>query len=390
MVFTKHHYVYVTLEWIPSSIKVKPEGTLDLANNRIQELWYTAETDLHTGYDEIHMNVRVPVEHSEIDPEQCTFDSHLYYAFKQNYPLTVTLVDNSYTSFADALLTKYAAFADPDAAFANAYGASGIKYAISANQVLPGGTSELIATASGVSTPIAEIDVKTINNEPGFDSWTPAYNSVVIRYKDNDVAKDVLNYAGHKELAYGKTLTGKIQIKAYNQCGDYLPLNNSTFNVRFLRPLNVEVTDAQLEDALDAGSTIDLQNLLKFTDWRDVNLNEDAHLYRYYDVQAIKVGQYVNGSLKLATGTNINGVATTNLGGGTLGSTTIASVTPQMELVYNAASIVDATNKGTITYYNHTNNIGDFKIQIPLIVVYKWGNLPVILNVNVKHTQGNN
>jgi hypothetical protein len=306
--------------------------------------------------------------------------------------LTISGVDGVYSTFQNANLTKYVEFtdlADP----ATVKGVSGNVYKLTVGKYSDGDTFKSCLYAAKTSSPatkqpVAYLDIKEINSEDGGDSWNSVYESNVVRYTDEPYAKDILNAYGHTELAKGQTLTARLAIRANNGCFD-LPLTDNEYNVRFLRPLNFTVSAANVTDAVDFGSTIDLDKLIAITDWRDIDLPLGSFLYNYYGVESIKVGTinasaqpvYVSGSSLNYQGTPV----TTTLGGS---EKNLYEIAPKLELTYTPGDFV--TSFGTIKYFNHTANVGDFKINIPLILTYKWGYLTATLTVNVKHTTGNN
>ena len=77
--------------------------------------------------------------------------------------------------------------------------------------------------------------------------------TATVTYQDGVFAKDVLNYAGAQNLAKGQTLSATIAISAGNGCDKPLIVNNNPYNVRFLRPITVNVSKApNLQDGKDS------------------------------------------------------------------------------------------------------------------------------------------
>lgn len=391
---TVHHYVYVTLTWTPEPLNVTPSGVIGDAN-KIPEMWYTAWTNQHGGFDETHLNVAVPNNEST-NPAECTFESHLLYPWKNEMKLAVTEIASVYTGYEDVNLTKFFNF-DPTLDPATAVGVSGAEYVLTAE-----GKTLYAALKSSPANKQA-IAVISDNNTTSYTTW--GTDDPTVTYQETAYAKDLLNAFGHTELAKGQTLTGKIIITAVNKCEKPIALTGNTYNVRFLRPVNMTVADgAQMTDALNNGSTIDLADFLAFTDWRSDDpmsfFSTHRNYYKYYGLQSITIGYInknnpaqligANENEPAVTSGSLKSVITTTLAGGTLGTTTLASVTPNMDLVYTPATgSLDNYNMGKLTYYNNGENINKaFQLQVPIVLTYKWGYLTGILNVTVNPTIG--
>jgi hypothetical protein len=59
----------------------------------------------------------------------------------------------------------------------------------------------------------------------------------------------MLNYKAHNALA-DNVIKAIIGLQAQNACGKALALTNNTFDVRFLRPINVFNADKEITDAV--------------------------------------------------------------------------------------------------------------------------------------------
>lgn len=392
---TVHHYVYVTLTWTPDPLSVDPKGELN-NNLKIAEMWYKAWTDQHGGFDETHLNVAVPNNEST-NPAECTYVSHLLYPWINEMKLAVTGVDSKYVGYDNANLTKYFNF-DPTLDPSTAVGVSGAQYVLTAE----GRT--LYAALVGSPAVKQAVAVISENNTTSYTTW--GTDDPTVTYQETAYAKDLLNAFSHKELAKGQTLTGKIVITAFNKCGKELPLTGNTYNVRFLRPINMNVADgATMVDAHNDGSTIDLADFLSFTDWRSDDpmsfFSTHRNYYKYYGLQSIVVGEISKTNPANLTGHaqagapvtsgSLKQVVTTTLAGGTLGTTKLSDVAPNMELIYTPATgALDNYNLGKLTYYNNGENTNkEFLLNVPLVLVYKWGYLTGNLVITVNKTIGN-
>lgn len=390
---TVHHYVYVTLTWTPKPLNVTPSGTIS-DNLKINEMWYEAWTNNHGGFAETHLNVAVPAV-NETYSALCTFTSHLLYPWKNEMKLAVSEIDAVYKGYEDVNLTKYFNF-DPTLEPKTVTGISGAKYVLTVD-----GTT-LYAALEG--TPAVKRPVAVIaNNTASYTTW--GSDDPTVTYQETAYAKDILNAYSHAQLAKGETVTAKIIITALNKCDKPIALTNNTYNVRFLRPVNMNVADgATMTDALNSGSTIDFGDYLSFTDWRSDDpmsfFSTHRNYYKYYGLQSITVGYInpanpaqligANDNEPAVTSGSLRSVITTNLAGGNLDKTTLAEVTPNMDIVYTPATgSLDNYNLGKLTYYNNGENINKaFQIRVPLVLTYKWGYLTGVLNVTINPTIG--
>lgn len=391
---TLYHYVYVTLTWAPKPLNVTPSGTIS-DNLKINEMWYEAWTNNHGGFAETHLNVAVPNNEST-NPAECTFVSHLLYPWKNEMKLAVSEIDPVYVGYEDVNLTKYFNF-DSTLEPNHVTGISGAEYVLTVD-----GKN---LYAAQVATPLVKQLVAVIsdNNTASYTTW--GTDDPTVTYQETAYAKDILNAYSHTQLAKGETVTAKIIITALNKCEKPIALSNNTYNVRFLRPVNMNVADgATMTDALNSGSTIDFGDYLSFTDWRSDDpmsfFSTHRNYYKYYGLQSITIGYInkanpaqligANENEPAVTSGSLRSVITTNLAGGNLNSTTLASVTPNMDIVYTPATgNLDNYNMGKLTYYNNGENINKaFQIRVPLVLTYKWGYLTGVLNVTIQPTPG--
>ncbi len=211
----------------------------------------------------------------------------------------------------------------------------------------------------------------------------------------NDVAKMLLNAWAHDaNIAYAPV----VGVKAYSaECG--IKLDDSyKFNARFLRPIDVIGKDGgKFTDADDNGSIVNILDLFKFIDWRNKEFvtgdRKNVWYFGYYNIKNLTV--------------DIEGITTT-MGGGTLGTTKLNSITKQCTFEqigggdvnftsYNKAASGNAATYnaikealGQIKYVNNGNNVADFTVRIPVIVTYEWGTINTYVDCTVENTLGNN
>lgn len=211
-----------------------------------------------------------------------------------------------------------------------------------------------------------------------------------------------------------------VALDVYNTPGE----NNKTYSIwesSWQRPINFLNSEPRVvEDAEDNGEFISILDLLKFYDWRGpVKGHMDGDqtwLWAYYNISSLKIYMHPE---------NI----TTDMHGGELGKTTLASRSNKVHLYPAtfpaAAGVKTATTKdvaesfafdlsaynssnrnnllvyalkndqvwknkfGYIYYENNGDNVTDFTVRIPLDVCYEWGHFSTYVDVKIKRTQGN-
>lgn len=365
--FAKSH-ITITLTWTPKELNVDPTVTVN-DESKIAELWFSfnSATSASNGglKQENHLNVAVP--NNNLTEAACTFVNSLLYPFVGN-EVGMSGLDPVYT---DYTTTKASfAFTTVSNAPAKVQGVSGATY-------------DLIADGANLKAKLGltEQVIAVIDN-----SVTPA----TITFQENDYAKDVLNYAGAQDLAYGKTLSATIAISANNtKCGKPLTVKNNTYNVRFLRPITVNVSKpAHLKDAVDNGSSLEIADCLSFIDWRNIAFTAANKYLQYYGVKGVYVGEFRNGQLHKADPNDITGDVYTNLNGANF-KKTLKEILPDIRLSYNQAAAISLTQVGVLNYKNAGNVLGfEFQIRVPFIVEYKWGYVVVPMDITIDPTIG--
>ena len=228
-------------------------------------------------------------------------------------------------------------------------------------------------------------------------------NHMKIKYFDEDkdvepypfkstIAKALLNYRAHNALD-GEFLTANVAVGAkYKTCD--VPLENNTFNVRFLRPINVASNDKAVQDADKDPQKISLLSMVKFSDWRDLAF--DTKFWFYYQIKSIEVVG-VGDEDDLRTNKKIM----TNLGADNVDAAltkALANVSQEVLFTYHApetayvAEYDQAPNDldfGYIEYENLGSTMRDFKVRVPLKVTYYWGDVYTYADIVVKKTLNN-
>ena len=335
-----------------------PSASLDLDPQKNATVWAAKDGVAGSGKYELDMNVNSPNDHNIKVNGDKPFEKTLAEAFVGNEINAAAILTNLVDKTADK---EYAASKlTLDLQFAKANegkefkGVSGKTYVLSVAD--KGKTLEAKIKGTDATQAVVKIDGEKVNAQKAV-------------YQETQFAKDLLNYKKHNELDEN-TLTAIVGIYARNHCNE-LPLTNNTFNVRFLRPLNITNTSAEVEDAGTEAQVIDLMSLLTFTDWRDAWQVGYDKFYGIKDVKVVGVadGQKISQNSEVLTDQN-----------GNTKMVPLQSVNGAIDFVYN---------DGKLTYKNYNTTTADFKVQIPVVVTYDWGEVPQTIIVNVKRTHSN-
>lgn len=335
-----------------------PSASLDLDPQKNATVWAAKDGVAGSGKYELDMNVNSPNDHNIIDHGDKPFQKTLAEAFVGNKINAAAILTNLVDKTAD---NEYAASnLTLDLQFAKANdgkefkGVSGKTYVLSV--AANGKTLEANIKGKTDKQAVVKIEGRDVNAQKAV-------------YQETEFAKDLLNYKKHNELDEN-TLTAIVGIYANNGC-HVLPLTNNTFNVRFLRPLNITNTSAEVEDAGTEAQVIDLMKLLTFTDWRDAWQNGYD---KFYGIKGVKVAG-VDNNQKISQNADV----LTDQNGNTK-MVPLQSVNGAIDFVYSY---------GKLTYKNYNTTTADFKVQIPVVVTYDWGEVPQTIIVNVKRTHSN-
>ena len=335
-----------------------PSASLNLDAVKNSTIWSAKNGVAGSGKYEFDMNVNSPNDYDIKANGDKPFTKTLAEAFVGNKldaaQIITNLVDKTAKGeYAASKLTLDLVF-DASNAGKEFKGISGKTYVLSVSE--DGKT--LNAAVKGTTAPQAIVKITGTG-----------VNAEKAEYQETAFAKDLLNYKAHNALD-DNTLTAVIGVLAKNACHK-LPLTNNTFNVRFLRPLNITNTTANVEDAGDAAQVIDLMKLMTFTDYRDLWQNGYE---KFYGITGVKVVDVEDGE-KISTNADV----TTNQNGEKNAS--LQNVNGAIDFVYHA--------NGTLTYKNYNSTTADFWVKIPVVVTYDWGEVPQTITVNVKRTHSN-
>lgn len=325
-------YVYVKLTWTPSAINLKPSTTFG-NENKIKSYWYAANSAVAgTGYDEVHGNVEVVGTEGANDEYVFDLKNALVGNKLSVNPLTAPYADlNQELKLTFGFVTGKGLFASED--------------------------GKQVYAEKELTNVVASLDPVT----------------GIVTYANNETAKKLLNAYGHKDLK--NTVTAIVAVKA-TICGNIdVPVASNEFNVKFLRPINVEEATASFEDAETAGSTADIK--LTFTDWRDHNFTDTKvtkglDYFKYYGVKEIAVDTEN---------------ATTDLNGNS--SQTLKELTDKVKFKFSAPRTISANNYGDLKYENNGLTVGQFHVYFPATITYDWGTIKTTITATVGKTQSN-
>ena len=236
----------------------------------------------------------------------------------------------------------------------------------------------------------------------------------VVSYQDNDVAKELLNaYESVPSDYEAAQLFANIGVTAYSSCNTALSLSGAVNPYYFLRPINAKGVDGKFfidgKDLHVDESNINLFELFDFTDWRGEKFVKapgdytNLWYFKYYNVKNIKV--------------DLDNV-TTDLDGGTLGTTKLSDKTTSIHLEYWFGPRTSPTAQYTTTaaanipvnivasaepnwgighynglidkfgYIHYHNNLStvskDFTICVPVSFTYDWGVVNTHVDILVK------
>lgn len=335
-----------------------PSASLNLDPQKNATVWAAKDGVAGSGKYELDMNVNSPNDHNIKANGDKPFEKTLAEAFVGNEINAAAILTNLVDKTAGKEYSASKLTLDLQFAKANEgkefKGVSGTTYVLSVAD--KGKTLEANIKGQRATQAVVKIEGEKVNAQKAV-------------YQETEFAKDLLNYKKHNELDEN-TLTAIVGIYAKNACHE-LSLTNNTFNVRFLRPLNITNTSAEVEDAGTEAQVIDLMKLLTFTDWRDAW--QDGY-DKFYGIMGVKVAD-VNDGQKIS----INSKVLTDQNGNTK-MVPLQSVNGAIDFVYN---------DGKLTYKNYNTTTADFKVQIPVVVTYDWGEVPQTIIVNVKRTHSN-
>lgn len=184
----------------------------------------------------------------------------------------------------------------------------------------------------------------------------------------------------------------------FNDCDVVLPLTDDTkwFSEYLLRPINVvgNAGDNAFIDAEDNGSTLNLADVLDFSDWRTQQFKNEGYTnvwyYAFYGIQSVTVDvdnimtnmNSADGSFRLLKNVAPEVSIEPHYG-------SFATLPNYNNARHGNASTWSAIRRmfGTITYHNNGNPIGEGNVlRLPIKVTYDWGTLTTSVDIPIKST----
>ena len=395
---------------------VKPEGSVQ---TRIPEYWYSDNMSQWYGTqwmngEGIHVNVNQPKDNGSTKP----FENNLNSTWKgwsldnTQYYQPEFKIEGKFDSYTPAILAEnYKYYFRPEINGKEIVGASGTKYTLSVDKASAYDqcTKKDYIFEEGEDIQAAELkNVFDVNS--GIYANTKLYanevaiaeiNDNIIKYLDNATAQDILNAYAHDDA---ESLTALIGITTSSACDVVLSLTDNVYPARFQRPVDIVGVEGKIfTDAEANGSVIDIMDLFKFNDWRDVKFIgdngelTDAWLFGYYKFTKAKAD--IKGIITtLGMGEN---ATREDLDKGEL----LSNINTQVNFVQidnkefsintpTAANYQAIYNKvkdgfGKIQYNNNNNNVKQFWVRIPVEFSYDWGTIRAYVDCQVNHTMGN-
>ena len=359
-------------------------ATIDWANQKIEKYWYnknTAETADVSKNDvtyEIHANVPAVEDELRADADSLTnlFSSE----FRGNDVIIASMVKSDQEGF-NATAWTYSLVFDQSNVGKKFMGNDGKEYTLGVTD-----EGKTLTAKTGAKLPEAVAKLVLIDESKAGEPDEADYTQVV--YQHTTAAEALLNYASHSEFnnkndeVLNKTLTAVIGVLGKSEC-QTLKLSNNTFNVRFLRPIDVINKQKEIEDAsTDQMQVIKLLDLISFKDWRDAwkGANPGGSYYTYYGIKGVYVG---DAEVKLADGEALSSIDAVKANLDHKGMEQLNNITNQLDFIYSSE------NGGQLVYKNVSSTVQTFELEIPIRVEYIWGNLYTVATVTVNRTHHN-
>ena len=368
--------VYVVFK---TKVTFKPYSQEDLKvkvnwdNAKIAKYWYTTNT-AEMGKDELHTNVPSVEDALRADADSLTnlFSNEFFNNEIVNKNIVTGGTGFVYESY------KYRLVFDAANNGKKFKGADGKTYTLKVSddgRELYAGLTQ--ATANQL---VAKLVLPATFAQ--YEGTTEEANYTMIEYQHSTAAHALLNYCSHNEFnakneAVLKDFLNVIITLAIQNDDACKPISveNGTFNVRFLRPLDVTDAEAYIIDAGDKKQVIQLNGLFDYKDWRNL---WNTGYFEYYGIKGIKIAKLEDGDL---LSENHDVLADLNNDG----MKALWTITGQLDFTYHE----DAQNGNYLEYNNLGNNVHEFKLEIPVIVEYIWGEFNTKATVTVKRTEGN-
>lgn len=366
---SKNVVLYFEVKWAPKSIQAQPE--VEFTGKPVANWWYQNQNVAAEQEQRMHVSI----------DGQNGFSHDLTKGF---LPGSVKAPALDATKYPTDIKTTASAWKFVEPRVKQAKGTDGKAYKLSVSE---DGTKFLAEEMKdgNVVTGATKNEVAVIT-ETG-----------VITYQNNPVSKALLNYAGYNELRDGQTLTARVAYVT-TSCAGKKVLNvteatkkYSEFDVKFIRPLNVNYTGrVTFGDANQARQEAEINFEGAITDWR--NVSKLADLKTAYGALAVGFAPEDEWTTNLNDG-NLETLKLKETFGSTYGVSVAADPA--------GTDVADGEFKGykeyvfgtypKLKYETNTANLKQFTIRIPVYVKYHWGEIKSHIDVLVGKTlnQGN-
>ena len=342
---------------------VYAQGTFEDAK-KIQSKWYVknSKTPASAGkFDEIHANVATSVKPTFISDILSNFVGEKAY---------ISGINPSLTNFT---LDQYADLTIADTEFNNRTVKGSSHNTNGENkeyQLIVSDDNKILSAYEVGDEPETAQPVVVLTGE---------YNRTAT-YQDNPVACDILNYAAHTDLGEGETFAVEILMTQERNCYA-VELTNNSFLVKFLRPINMFDLKAEpTVDAVHGGGMWYVQDLCKFTDWRDYSFNDHDEFYGFYGVGKNSIVPVLEDGKITGAKTDINIEGEFE---------PLDEVAPSIKLTWDPTAENSKIN-GKIGYENNGFTVNrPFHIQVPMNVYYAWGKIETVVTLTIAPTINN-
>ena len=358
----------------------KMDIAVDWSAAKIAKFWYQKNT-AEMGTDELHTNV--PSVEDELRDDADSLYNLFSNEFLNNQVVNRDIVTGG-TGFNYGNY-KYRLVFDESNKGKQFKGASGTTYTLTVSadsrQLLVGNTL------------IAELVLPEKFADKAGDIEEANYT--MIKYAHSKIAHDLLNYCSHNEfndkneevLKNFLNVVISLEVTGGDQnCKPY-EVKNGSFNVRFLRPIDVTDGSKTITDAgSDGKQIVKLNELFEYKDWRNEwkgeyrRIGDRNNYFDYYGIEGIEIEGLEDGDLLSTKRTPVPVKCNLN----NTGMVPLYTISTQLDLKYHKS---DEGNY--IEYNNLSSTVHTFTLEIPVIVKYIWGEFYTTATVTVDRTQGN-
>ena len=327
--------LFVKVTWTPSKVEAAP--TTKFEATEIPETWFPSST---AGEKELRVHVQLSDK---------TFSMDLLSAYKNN---TVKFAP---VKGIDAATAKWV-LVQPNTT--TVVGADGTKYTLRVE-----GDDKLQAKSAQSSW----TDVVTLEGS-------------VIKYQNNDIAKNILHKWGASELGKGETFTARVAYQAKYSCAPNKVAVTHAFDVRFVRPLNAkDVRSATFVDAKkrEDFANVNIKNMLSDFRGHQAQNNDGENFYALYGLTSVTIPAAGEWMTSLGNNSKLSEVNKDNK----LFELSFVGATPTA----NGYSF-DNLNDLRLKYVTKDAVIKDFEVKIPVTFNYAWGKVTANIIVPVTKT----